>query len=173
MVTNWIHPTPGNYIPYQKTYFDQVPPGNLVQIMNDNRDQLVQWLEQQNENFGDFRYASDKWTVKEVMNHINDTERIMAYRALTFARGDLSELPGFEQDDYVMAAPISEFGLKQLTQEFISIREASISLITTFNDELIARKGIANGSVITVNALCYVIAGHAIHHFNILKERYS
>ena len=119
------------------------------------------------------RYAKDKWTVKEVIAHINDTERIMAYRALCFARNDDTDLPGYDENHYVKYANANERTLGYLVGEFEEIRKSTLSLFDSFNVEMLKRIGTANRSSIDVEALGLVIAGHSLHHCQILKERYN
>ncbi len=95
----WNRPAEGEFIPYQQTYFDQILGKDLISALEADGENLAGLLQEQDAAFGDFRYEEGKWSVKEVMNHINDTERIMVYRALSFTRGEQQELPGFEQDD--------------------------------------------------------------------------
>ena len=118
------------------------------------------------------RYASGKWSIKEVVGHMCDTERIMAYRALRIARGDQTPLPGFEQDDYVRAAGFDSISMSDLTEEFRLIREATLPLLRGFDEQALERRGTANKVSISVLALAYIIAGHERHHVSILRSRY-
>jgi transposase len=113
---------------------------------------------------GNFRYAPDKWTVKEVLGHINDTERIFSYRALRIARGDQTALPGFEQDDFVRNGA---FGRRSIAE-----RNASIILFRSLSEEVWDRRGVASQREVTVRALAFITAGHQMHHRAILEERY-
>lgn len=120
----------------------------------------------------DHRYAADKWTVKEVLVHLIDSERIFAYRALRFARNDATPLPGFEQDDYVPAARVAVRPIASILREQDAVREATLTLFASFDEEAMARTGTANGHTISVGALGWIIAGHAMHHIHVLRERY-
>ena len=124
------------------------------------------------EDLGNYTYAEGKWTVKEVLCHILDTERIMVYRALRFARNDMTELAPFEQDEFVQHGRHNERSLDSIEEEFIHLRKANLVLFNTFNKIELERKGMASGRLITVKAFLYVIAGHLTHHRIILKERY-
>jgi uncharacterized damage-inducible protein DinB len=117
-------------------------------------------------------YAKDKWTLKEVLVHIMDDERVYAYRALRFARNDKTELPGFEQEDYARYSNANERLLESILEEYTAVRNATITLFENLSDEAYSRGGVANGNFVTVGALVYHIAGHELHHINILKERY-
>jgi hypothetical protein len=121
---------------------------------------------------GDLRYAPDKWSLKEVLGHINDTERIMAYRALRIARGDATPLAGFEQDDYVRNGPFSDRSLADLIEDYIAVRRATITLFRNLDEAAFARRGVANKNDVTVRALAYIIAGHELHHRRIIEEKY-
>ncbi|HZI19728.1 MAG TPA: DinB family protein [Pyrinomonadaceae bacterium] len=117
-------------------------------------------------------YEPGKWSAKEVVGHLVDTERIFAYRALRFARGDRTELPGFDQDEYVRAANFNGRTLADIAAEFAAVREATLRLLDSFGRQEWTRSGPANDSEVSVRALAYIAAGHAAHHFKILRERY-
>ena len=119
-----------------------------------------------------YRPSPDKWSVKEVLGHIIDTERIFAYRALRIARNDKTPLPGFEQEDYVRAARFDERPLPALLDEFAATRNSTLSLMRSFSPDAWQRRGVANGAGLSVRALAYITAGHAAHHLNILRAKY-
>lgn len=129
-------------------------------------------LDQVPEGRGDHRYAPDKWTIKEVLQHVIDAERVFAYRALRFGRNDATELPGFEENDYAPASRAHRRTMADLLKEHDAVRASSLALFESFDAEALASSGIANGHRITVNAIGWVIAGHAFHHVRMLKERY-
>lgn len=124
------------------------------------------------EDKGSYAYAPEKWSIKEVLCHILDTERVMAYRAMRFSRNDITELAPFEQDLFVENARHNERSFESIIQEFIHLRKANLYLFENFNEIELNRKGMASGRLVTVKAFLYVIAGHLIHHRIILKERY-
>ena len=119
-----------------------------------------------------FRYAEGKWTIKEILMHIVDDERVYAYRALRFARNDKTELPGFEQDDYARYSGANERSVGDILEEFATVRCATVSLFQGFDSAALVRSGIADGQVMSVRAAAYHIAGHELRHLNIVKERY-
>lgn len=119
-----------------------------------------------------FRYAKGKWSIKELLGHLNDGERIFGYRALRVARKDLTPLPGFDENLYVKNAHFEKREMKSLLEEFVYLRKANIEMFKTFNAKELALKGTANSSPISVRALAYIISGHTMHHLEILKERY-
>ena len=120
----------------------------------------------------DYAYAPGKWTIKEMMGHIIDTERILVYRLTCFARGEKAPLPGFEEDDYVLAAHFADRSLASFCEEFTLLRKANLFLIQSLTEEELDRIGNANGKTMSVRALVYIIAGHVIHHAGVIKERY-
>lgn len=124
------------------------------------------------EDKGEYTYDEEKWSIKEVLCHILDTERIMAYRALRFARNDMTELAAFEQDIFVQNARHNERSFESIINEFIYLRQSNLALFESFDDIELERKGMASGRLISVKAFLYVIAGHLIHHQLILQERY-
>jgi uncharacterized damage-inducible protein DinB len=119
-----------------------------------------------------YRYVEGKWTIKEVLVHISDDERIYAYRALRFARKDTTELPGFEQDAYASYSGANDREIEDILSELATVRQATISLFEGCNDRSLLRVGIADGKVMSVRAAAYHIAGHEMRHLNIIKERY-
>ncbi|MCY1525757.1 DinB superfamily protein [compost metagenome] len=120
----------------------------------------------------DYAYAPGKWTIKELTGHIIDTERILVYRLLCFARGEQSPLPGFEEDDYVANAHFKDRSLFSMGDEFSLLRRANLHLVQSLNEEELDRIGISNGKKMSVRALVFILAGHVIHHTRIIKERY-
>ena len=119
-----------------------------------------------------FSYAKGKWTIKEIIQHLIDAERIMAYRALRFARNDMTELPGFDENDYVISSNGNKRNIGGLLKEMKLVRKTTILLFKNFEENELMNLGVANGSNMSVRALGYIIAGHQLHHMNIIKERY-
>jgi uncharacterized damage-inducible protein DinB len=119
-----------------------------------------------------YRYAEDKWTIKEVLMHMIDMERIYTYRALRFARNDQTVLPGFDDDHYIYFSGANDRDISGLLEEFAAVRHSTIMLLNGLTDDALLRSGIINGDLVSVGALAYHIAGHELHHINIIKERY-
>ena len=165
-------PEPTEYADFYANYVSKVPGSDVLGVLESQRLQMLQMFAGRSERDGSFRYAPGKWTVKEVLGHIADTERIFAYRALRIARGDQTPLPGFEQDDYVRSGAFGDRTLAGLAEEFGAVRPASVSLLRSFNEEAWSRRGMASQKEVTVRALGFMIAGHQIHHRMILEERY-
>ena len=120
----------------------------------------------------DYRYAEGKWTIKDIIQHLIDSERIFAYRALRFARNDKTELPGFEENDYVEEAKANKRSIQQLLTELAVVRQATLSLFQSFSEEELLRIGVASHNPISVRALGFVIIGHQNHHQRVFEERY-
>ncbi len=167
-----VRPLPGEYAPYYETYISLVKSDDILAALEAQRLLSAQLFAARSERDGNFRYAPDKWTVKEVLGHLSDSERIFAYRAVRIARGDQTPLSGFEQDDYVRGGNFSERALSDLAEEFDVVRAASIALFKSLRKEAWQRRGVANKTEISVRALAYIIAGHELHHRRILDERY-
>jgi DinB superfamily len=171
-VSNISRPQPGENAPYYDRYISLVPGNDVLAAFDEQRRQMLLLLSGRPESDGDLRYAPDKWTLKEVLGHLNDTERIMTYRALRISRGDKTPIEGYEQDDYVRNSPLSRHPLSDLIEDYIAVRRATISLFRNLDEEAWVRRGTANNNEITVRALAYLIAGHELHHRKILEEKY-
>ncbi len=167
-----LRPQPGEYSPYHDNYISLVKDNDVLTALDDQRRQMVLLLSGRTEADGDLRYAPEKWSLKEVIGHINDTERIMSYRALRISRSDATPIEGFEQDDYVRNAPFAHRPLSDLIEDYIAVRRATISLFRNLDEPAWTRRGVANKSEISVRALAYIIAGHELHHRRIIEEKY-
>lgn len=167
-------PRPGadEHSPYYSTYISLVPDGNLVEIMQEQQHETVALLRGLNEQQALHAYAPGKWTIKEVVGHLSDGERIFCYRALRFARDDKQPLTGFDENAYVPAGRFNSRSLADLVDEFVAVRGATVHLFRHLSDAELARQGVANNHPITVRAIAYIIAGHERHHLAILRERY-
>ncbi len=166
-------PTAAEYAPFYASYVDEVPDGPILDLLAAQRESTARRLAAVDEERAMYRYAEGKWSIKEVVGHLADAERIFAYRALTAARGDRTPLPGFEEDEYVERAGFDRHPLAELAADFDRARRATLSLYRTFSAEEAARRGVANGSEVSVRALAWIIAGHERHHVRILGERYG
>lgn len=165
-------PEASEYAPFYETYISIVPNADIVSVLEAQRLQMAQMLAGCSERDGNFRYAQDKWSVKEVLGHLIDSERIFSYRALRIARADPTPLPGFEQDDYVRAAGCGRRLLHDLAEEFAAVRASTVALFRSFDEAAWTRRGVANKYEISVRALAFITAGHELHHRRILDERY-
>jgi hypothetical protein len=165
-------PQSGDYAPFYANYVMQVPDGDFLEMLETQLRDMRTLLESLTDKQADFRYAPGKWSIKEVVGHINDAERIFSYRVVRIARGDETPLAGFEQDDYIKTANSSSRALSSLLEEFASIRHATITLVCSLDDSSWLRHGTASGKPVTVLAQAFIILGHALHHQHILAERY-
>ena len=165
-------PEPDEFAPYYSKYISLVADGDVVSTLRQQLNNSLSLLRGISEEKANSRYASDKWSLKEVVGHLLDTERIFGYRALRFARNDQTPLNGFEQDDYVRAANFGRTRLNDLADEFENVRRANIHLFRSLDDAAWLRRGAANENEVSVRALAYIIAGHELHHMGILKTRY-
>ncbi len=165
-------PEPDEYAEFYSIYIKLIPHDNVIKLLEDGRDQLQSLIKSLPEEKGNYSYADGKWSIKEVLGHMADVERVHSYRLFCFSRGETQSLPGFEQDDYVKAADYNKRSLKSLAEELLLLRNANLSLFKSFDEESLMRKGKANNYDFTVRALMFIIAGHELHHMKILKERY-
>lgn len=166
-------PEEGEYAPYAITYIGLLPDDGLVlRHLRDNLRATTEFILSLPEDRLARRYAEGKWTIKEVLAHVVDDERIYAYRALRFARNDKTELPGFEQDAYALHSGANARRVRDILKEFAAVRRATISLFEGLDGDALTRAGVADGKVMSVRAAAYHIAGHELRHVNIIKERY-
>ena len=166
-------PEPSEYVPYFETYISKLPPkGSLLEVLEDQRRETQELLAGLSEAKALYRYAPEKWSIKEVVGHLMDTERVFCYRALRFARADELPLQGFDEKAWVPTGQFDARSLKDLAAELDVVRRATIALFRGLDGEALARRGIANNNPITVRALAWIIAGHERHHVAILRERY-
>ena len=168
-----MRPKTGDNNPYYDRYINLIGDDGIIEVLEEHSKTSEKFLETFTEEQGNYSYADGKWTVKEVLGHIIDTERIMAYRALAFAKNEVQSLPGFEQDDYVAESNFNNRSLVDMINEFSTVRESNIILFKSFDEKILNRRGTASESEVTVLALIYIIAGHEKHHMKILRERYT
>ncbi|MEO5789166.1 MAG: DinB family protein [Gelidibacter sp.] len=161
-----------DYNSYYQPYIDKVEDIELLDALKRNRKSVASFIKSIDINKLSFRYAEGKWSVKEIILHLIDTERVFAYRALCIARNDKTELPGFDQDVFVSHGYADNRSIEDLLSEYETVRMATISLFTGFNHEVLAARGIANNSSLSVRATAFIIVGHENHHLQIIKERY-
>jgi DinB family protein len=157
---------------YYFTYIDKVPAGDICDILAAQSDETVGLLRGVSETHSLHRYAPGKWSIREVMSHVNDTERAFAFRALWFARGFDSPLPSFDQNVAIAGADADARSLNSHLEEFRAVRAGTLALFRNLPEEAWMKRGIASGNPFTVRALAYISAGHVTHHAGILRERY-
>lgn len=157
---------------FYKSYVSHVQDLNVLDALQSSISKTNALLQPLEEAMGEYRYAPGKWSVKEVLCHMMDAERIFAYRALRFSRNDATPLPGFEENDYAPQANAHSRSLQQLLAEMKNLRTTSIDLFAAMTPEMLQRKGPANNKIVSVINIGYIIAGHETHHRNILTDRY-
>lgn len=167
-----MRPQPGDAAPYFQKYINLVPEGDTVQMLTQAKADMTAFWQALPPDKWDFRYAEGKWSIREMLLHLIDTERIFTYRALRIARNDQTPLPGFEQDDYVPFSNANNRSWDSLLSEYVAVREATIQLFKNFTPEMWQHTGTSSNNTISVLALAYVTAGHERHHLNVLREKY-
>ncbi len=165
-------PDGSEHDPYYAKYIEGVPDGDVLQALERQDADFQQMMKGVPEAKGDFAYAPGKWTLKEVLGHIADTERVFCYRTLRMARGDATPLPGFDENAWVPESGAKQRTLSDLLAELSAIRAATLALLKNIPAEAPLRRGTANNKGITVRALVWVTAGHALHHQRLIRERY-
>ncbi|MDB4916535.1 MAG: DinB family protein [Gemmatimonadetes bacterium] len=165
-------PDAGEFPAFYAKYVALVPDGDIVTVHRAMAEELRTALAAIPEEKGGFRYAEDKWTVRTLIGHMIDAERIFAYRALRLARGDATPLPGFEENDFAKTAGSDSRTVADLVSEMVAVRDCTMRLFASLPDEAWTRRGTVNNGDISVRAIAYVSAGHAAHHLQILRELY-
>lgn len=165
-------PEKTEYHPYYETYIQKVPEGDFMETFRTESTTTITLLESLSEAQWNHAYAPGKWTIKEAVMHMMDTERIFAYRALRIARGDKTPLAGFEQDDYVPNSKANSRSGKNILEEFKALRRSTEFFIQSLTEEMQIRQGTASGANVSVRGICYKIIGHELHHREIIEERY-
>ena len=165
-------PRQGEYNPYYGRYIELVPDGDIVQLLDAQLGDTLAFLRGIASDRSLHRYAEGKWSIRDVVQHLSDAERIFAYRALRVARGDATPLPSFDENAYAPAANADRRDWRAIVDEFESVRHATTALFAGLTPEMMARTGTASGHVISARALAWITAGHERHHVTILRERY-
>lgn len=167
-------PLPTEYAqsPFHSRYIEKVTNDNIIEALTQQQAAALPFFQSLSDEQLNFRYAEGKWSIKEVLGHIIDTERIMAYRALCIARGEQQALPGFDENAYVHTADFASRSINDLLQEYKVVREANLALFHSFDETKLTRMGNANGRSVSTRALLFIIAGHELHHWQIIRERY-
>ena len=168
-----MRPLEKDYAPSYKVYIDNIKGDDINGILREQLNSISDFFKTVTEEKGNYSYAEGKWSVKEVLGHVIDTERVFAYRALCFARKEKQSLPGMEQDDYVKGGSFNKRELKDLVNEFTLVRKANLALFDSFSEDELNRRGVASDNEVTVRALIFIIAGHAMHHIAVLREKYG
>lgn len=165
-------PAPGEYDEFYSGYIGHVPDGDIIDVLRNQRQELGELISRVPDDRVDYRYAPGKWTTREVIGHVIDTEWVFVYRALWLARAVPTPLPGMDQDEFMAGANFSTRPLTALANEHRGLRTAAIELFESFDEDIMDRTGIASGVEFTVRALVHIIAGHVYHHMRVLEQRY-
>lgn len=165
-------PAAGEYNPYYEKYIARVPEGDLIELLARHADETIALLRHQPPDVADYAYAAGKWTVKQVVGHVCDAERIFSYRLLRVGRGDQTPLASFDENVYAPAGRFELRTLESLLEEFAAVRQSTIALVAGLPDEAWSFSGVASENPISARALAYIIAGHELHHRAILLDRY-
>lgn len=168
----WQRPEADEFTSYYQRYVERVPDGDVVRTLDEQIIETLALLASVPEERASFRYAEDKWSIRQVVGHMCDVERIFVYRATRFARGDRTELPGFDENEYVANAHFDGRTLASLADELEAVRWATVALFDSLDDEEFLRRGVANHAPVSVRALGWITAGHERHHTEILRTRY-
>ena len=160
------------HAPYYKTYISKSGSVSLIDGLQNSLVTAKSFYKTLPIDKLEYRYAEGKWTVKEIMQHIIDTERIFTYRALRFSRNDETALPGFEENDYAPVSKANNRTMTDILSEYQIVRQGTLSLFKSFDQDMLMRKGMASGSEMSVRAIGFVVLGHEAHHIQVIKERY-
>jgi hypothetical protein len=171
-VPQYARPDPSEYAPFYAGYVAKVPEDDLLVMLEAQVGEFFQSLNPITDAKGTFAYAPGKWTIKEVLLHVVDAERVFSYRALRIARGDETPLPGFDEKAWVPQSGANDRTVADLLGEFRAVRTATVALLRHLPADAVTRRGVASGNGVTVRALAWILAGHPMHHLGILRERY-
>lgn len=157
---------------YYFTYIGRVPDGDVLELLDEQTGETLAFLEGISEETSLHRYAPGKWSIRDVVQHLSDTERVFAFRAFWFARGFDTPLPSFDQDDAAAIARADDRPWRDVVEEFRAVRASTTAFFRSLPDEAWERRGIASGNPFTVRALAYTVVGHVTHHVGVLRDRY-
>ena len=166
-------PDVSEYAPFYHGYVQAVPEGDIVELLRSGGQELLDAVGRIPEDRGGFRYGPEKWSIREVLGHLIDAERIFSYRALRVARGDHTPLASFDENAYVKTAGSDARTIADLVRELRAVRESTVLLFQSLPDDAWGQRGVASGKDVSLRALAYITAGHARHHLRILRERYA
>ena len=165
-------PGAGEYAPYFERYVSLIHGEDVLEVLEEQSGRVYGALAAIPESLAGFRYAPGKWSIREVVGHVADSERVFAFRALAFARGERSPLPSFDENEYARCSGHDATPLRELTEEFAAVRAATMHLLRHLPPDAWTRTGVASGQPVSVRALAFIMAGHVAHHLAILHDRY-
>jgi len=167
-----MRPSKNEYVPLAQKYIDLVPDGNIIDILQQQNEENLLLLGSLTEDQANFRYAPDKWSIKTVIGHIADVERLWSYRVLRIARGDAREFAGYDRDIFAEMSACDTLPLNKILNDYAAVRRSTISLIENLTEESLVKVGEFNDHNLSARASIYIIAGHEAHHINIIKTKY-
>jgi hypothetical protein len=165
-------PDSSEYAPFFADYVSLVSDPDILTALREQTTEVKALLGKLPSDKAGFRYAPEKWSIREVLGHLNDAERVFGFRAFTFARADHAELHSFDENSYVAQAGSDELALSDLLSEFEALRSANLFLLQGLSEAAWTRSGVVSGNAVSVRALAYIMAGHVLHHLKVLRERY-
>ncbi len=165
-------PIEATFPPYFATYINKVKEEHISDAFRNQQKDVNNYFDQLSEEKSNLAYAPGKWTLKELLQHIIDAERIFAYRSLCIARKEMNSLPGFDENEYAANSDANRRSWKEMVEEFKGVRRSTEILFDSFTDEMINQTGLSNNNKVTVNALGFIIVGHLTHHITVVNERY-
>jgi len=167
-----VRPDSDDYAPYNETYVSKVPEGDVVELLRHQITQMSEMFGSMTDSQAGYRYGDDKWSLKQLVGHLTDTERVFVYRALRIARGDSTPVKGFDENEYVAKSNFDDRSLADLLSEFVLNRKSTIAFFSTIRQSAWELNGTANGFNYSVRAIVFVIAGHVEHHLRVIRELY-
>lgn len=167
-----IHPSNEEYFAHFGHYVDLVPEEDIRKELEQSLKTTTELYATFTEERGSYRYAPDKWSLKQVLGHVTDNERIMCYRALRIARGDRTPLAGYDENLLMSNASFDQLSLAAIVDDYVAVRRATFTLLNGISDEAWTRMGVVGGNESSARAWIYILAGHEIHHLNVIRERY-
>lgn len=168
-----LRPSPSEYAPFYHGYVQSVPEGDVIHYLSEQLSEVEALFGQLPNDRASVRYAPDKWSVKEVLGHLSDVERVMSYRLLRIARGDATPLAGFDQNELVSGADFDRQPLRDLLGDFHAVRASTLTLVRGLDESAWSRTGVVSSVPITARSFAYIMAGHIVHHLRVLRERYD
>lgn len=165
-------PQPNEYAPYAAGYVNAVPEGPVLEILEQLKDSSYKFFLGLTDDQADYAYAEGKWTLKQVLGHMIDTERVFAFRAFCFSRGEQQHFPGFDQEQYIQNSTFDSRTIQDLAHEFKAVRESTLFLYCSLTEKQSLLVGTASNHPVSVRALVYMTAGHELYHLDLIKERY-
>lgn len=166
-------PAPEEYAPFYAGYVSLVPEADVLPVLGAQASEIRRLAGAVPADRERFRYAPGKWSIRQVLGHIGDAERVFGYRAFCISRGDQGALPGFDENDYVAESPYDQQTVAELADDFAGLRAANLAMLGRLDPARWARVGNANGKAVSVRALAFIMAGHVRHHLGVLKARYG